>query len=220
MKKYIIVVTLLLCSALIKGQTAYDLFDSRQTEITYLGIDFSQVKLIGNFSEFMEAGNRNVMEIRDKYFGAWNRVVVNERDKFDIGGMLRKSEVFYDIEMITMINSRTNLEEMEALNCGKFTLEQIQEYVSTYDLSGKKGIGVVFIAECLNKSAVEAVFHLVAINMESGKVIFQRRLKGEPNGFGLRNYWINSLNKIIENVTYFYYGDWKQTADELKGQGA
>lgn len=218
MLKIYITALLLLYSVTTRSQSAHDLFDPQKPDITYLGIDYSHVKLIGNFSEFMEAGNRNVLDIRDRYFNSWNMVVVNEREKYNIGKMLRKSDVFYDIEMIKMINSKTNLEELEGLNCEKFTLEDIQEFVSAYDFSEKSGTGVVFIAECLNKSAIEAIYHFVAIDMATSKVVFHRRLRGEPKGFGLRNYWINSLHKIVEDITYFYYGEWKHTAEELKAE--
>jgi hypothetical protein len=184
-----------------------------EANITYLGIDFSHVKLIGNFTEFIEAGGKNVMEIRDIYFPRWNMIVLDEREKYDIAGMLRKNEVYYDIDMITAVNSRTSLENMQSFNTVKFTEENIGNFVSQYDIKGKEGIGIVFIAECLNKSAGEAIFHFVALNMATGEILFQRRLRGEPNGFGLRNYWINSLYRIINDVKYYYFNEWRLTAE-------
>ena len=209
MKKTLNIIALVLCSSLIHSQQVADLFERSDVSITYLGIDFSHVKLIGNFSEFMDAGEKNVMEIRNVYFPRWNMVVVDEREKFDIAGMLRKSEIYYDIDMIAELNSQTPLEDLESYNAVKFTGEDISSFVSHYDLNGKPGIGVVFIAESLNKSAEEAIFHFVAMNMQNGEVLFHRRLRGEPNGFGLRNYWVNSLYRIINNIKYYYYDEWR-----------
>ena len=192
-----------------QSQTVEDLFQNSSVKVSYLGIDFSHVKLIGNFTEFFDAGGKNNMEIRDEYFPRWNMVVVNEREKYDIRGMLRKDEIYYDIDMISAINAETNLDGIVSYNTEKFTDAAIQSFVSQYNLEGKEGIGVLFIAECLNKSSLEAIFHFVAINMNTGEVIFQRRLRGEPHGFGLRNYWANSVGKIIQDIKFYYFNEWK-----------
>ncbi len=209
MRKLIFVFLVLFAAISLKAQSVDDLFGSTDTKITYLGIDFSHVKLIGNFTEFFEAGRKNVMEIRDFYFPRWNRVVVDEREKYDIRGMLRKYNVYYDLEMINSVNARTNPDSLESYNAVVLLPDDISHIVSQYDLAGRQGIGVVFVAESLNKSAEEAYFHFVAINMDTREVLFQRRLRGQPQGFGLRNYWINSLYRIINDVKYYYFNEWK-----------
>ncbi|MFO7370000.1 MAG: hypothetical protein R6X09_07015 [Bacteroidales bacterium] len=215
MRKQIFVFLVLFTATSMKAQRVDELFGSADTRITYLGIDFSHVKLVGNFAEFFEAGRKNVMEIRDFYFPRWNSVVVNEREKFDISGMLRKNNVYYDLSMINAVNARTNPDSLESYNAVVLSPDDISKLVLQYDLEGKQGIGVVFVAESLNKSYEEAYFHFVAINMDTREVIFQRRLRGQPQGFGLRNYWINSLYRIINDVKYYYYNEWKiRTAKE------
>jgi hypothetical protein len=82
--------------------------------------------------------------------------------------------------------------------------------VNQYNLEGRDGIGVVFIAESLNKSYKEAYFHFVAINMKTGEVLFHQRLRGEPSGFGLRNYWANSVYRVINDIKLYYYVRWKE----------
>jgi hypothetical protein len=217
MKWRIFIFVLLPLSLRVEAQTAQDLFQESDVRISYLGIDFSHVRLIGNFAEFFEAGEKNVTEIRDIYFQRWNRVVVNEREKYDLAGMLRQREIFYDIDMITGINARTPLEEIESLNAVKYTEDDIRDFVSGYDLYGKEGLAVVFIAESLSKSNDEAFFHFVVLDTDTKKVLFQRRLRGEPNGFGLRNYWINSLYRIINDIKYYYFNEWKYRAESGEG---
>ena len=124
--------------------------------------------------------------------------------------MLRRMDIYYDIDMIMELNYRTNPDSLESYNTRKFTGKDIQAFVDHYNLEGKEGIGVLFIAECLNKSYEEAYFHFVAINMKTGEVLFHRRLRGEPSGFGLRNYWANSMYRIIRDIKQYYYFVWKQ----------
>lgn len=219
-QQFILLILISICPVL-KGQTVDDLFHDSEVKITYLGIDYSHVKLIGVFSHIGSAGKKNVLQIRDTYFPIWNMVIVNERSKYDLSGMLRKPDIYYDIDMISAINSRTDLEGLVSYNTEKFTPEQIDTIVANYGLQGKEGIGIVFIAECLNKSQEVGIFHFVAIQMNTGKVLFHRRLSGRPHGFGLKNYWVNSIYKIIEDVKFYYFDEWSikaKTADGLQAK--
>jgi hypothetical protein len=209
MKKLYLIFLLMPCTMAINSQTVQDLFQNSDVKISWLGIDFSHVKLIGNFAEFFEAGVKSSWQIRDIYFPSWNSIILSEPEKYDIRGMLRKPDVRYDIDMIGEINAKTNLDDIESYNSYKFTDEDIRSFVSQYSLEGKEGIGVLFIAECLNKNTVEAYYHFVAINMNNGDVLFHERLRGAPNGFGLRNYWANSIYNVIRNIKNYYYLNWK-----------
>jgi hypothetical protein len=209
MKKLYLLFLLLPCAISGNSQTVNDLFQESDVKISWLGIDFSHVKLIGNFAEFFEAGEKSSWQIRDIYFPRWNYIILGEPEKYDIKGMLRKPDIWYDIDMIGDINARTSLDEIESYNAIKFTGEDIQSFVDQYNLEGKEGIGVLFIAECLNKNAEEAYYHFVAINMKNRNVLFHERLRGEPNGFGLRNYWANSIFTVIRNIREYYFGSWK-----------
>lgn len=215
MKKLVLVFGLLFLALGSKAQTASDLFRQNDIPVSWLGIDFSHVKLIGNFAEFFNAGEKSSQQIRDFYFPRWNMIILTEPEKYDIKGMLRKSEVYYDIEMIEEVNAQAPLEEMESYNTLKLTDDNVQDFINQYNLEGKEGIGVLFIAECLNKNAAEAWFHFVAINMKTKKVLLHERLRGEPEGFGLRNYWANSVYRIINDIKYFYFMDWKRKVKEI-----
>jgi hypothetical protein len=217
MKKIYFVLMLSLCAISANSQTAQDLFIS-DSRITWLGIDFSHVRLIGSFAEFCDAGAKSPVRIITDYFPKWNRIVLDEREKYDIRGMLRKMDICYDIDMIMDLNYKTNPDSMESCNTQRFTGEVIQDCVNQYNLEGKEGIGVVFIAECLNKNYEEACFHFVAINMKTKKVLIHERLRGKPGGFGLRNYWANSVYRIINDIKYYYFINWKanfKSADSL-----
>lgn len=209
MKKYVIAVMFAGICFTGFGQTAGDLFRESNVKISWLGIDFSHVKLIGDFSEFAGAGEKSTAQVRDKYFGSWNHLILAEPDKYDLRGMLRKGEIVYDIDMIMELNSRTPLENMEANNNPFYKLEDIEGFVSEYNFEGKEGIGIMFIAESLNKFANEAYFHFVAIDLESKEILVHERLRGVPRGFGLRNFWAGAVYSIIKDIRSKYYKIWK-----------
>jgi hypothetical protein len=191
------------------AQNAEDLFRDSDVKIHWLGVDFSHVKLVGDFGQFNGAGDKNAIEIRDKYFPGWNRLIVDKRDKYDIKGMLRKPDLTYDLEMIEAVNADAAVEELESDNATIYSLEDIQKFVNKYKPEFKDGIGVLFIAETLNKAETHAWFHFVAINLSNRKVLVHDRIKGEPHGIGLRNYWAGSMYDVIKEIEKNRYKRWR-----------
>ena len=209
MKKQLITLLFLLSSIITYSQTREDLFKSSDVKIYWLGVDFSHVKLIGDFSEFSGSGEKSTVQIRDQYFPKWNYLILSEPDKYDIKGMLRKGEVIYDIDMLMKINSTAALENMETYNTPYYTVDSIKNFIAEYDYKNKDGIGVFFLAESLNKSSEEAYFHFVAVNMNTNEILIHERLRGEPRGFGLRNYWAGSMYYVIKDIKNVHYRRWK-----------
>jgi hypothetical protein len=206
--------TLLLCIALLAvnityGQKAEDLFISGDTRVSWLGIDFSHVKLIGQFSQFGGAGEKSASQVKSIYFPGWNHLIPDEREKYDIAGMLRKEHVLYDLDMIMDINAKTPVEELESYNAPVYSREDIEKFVSSYNTGAKEGIGVLFIAEALNKPSVEAWFHFVAINMKTKEILVHDRLRGQPSGIGIRNYWAGAIHDVITQISRDRYKNWK-----------
>lgn len=191
------------------GQKAEDLFRPSQTKIQWLGIDFSHVQLVGDFSQFAEAGKKSSVEIKNRYFPGWNEIILDEREKYDIKGMLRKENITYSIDMVTDRNSKAATEDLETDNVRKFSTEEIEQFVREYQPEDKDGIGIVFIAETLNKAETEAWFHFVALDLSNNTVLFTERLQGKPSGIGLRNYWAGAIYDVIKEIKNKKYKEWK-----------
>ncbi len=184
-------------------------FFEKDTEITWIGVDFSHMKLIGEFTHFMDLGNQNSSELKEKYFPAWNDIIVYEDDKYDVKGMLRKKEVEYDLEMMYEINDSTDLSDIKARKAVELKKRDIQEIISQYQLSKSSGIGVGLVCEYFSKNYKEAYFHFVAFSMSSKNILIHERIKGEPGGFGIRNYWANSIYEVLRKVEG-EYKTWKK----------
>jgi hypothetical protein len=209
MKKLMILFVML--SQSVFCQQASDLFKSTDIQYTWLGIDYSHVKLIGEFTEISSAGEKTAVQIKKTYFPAWNNLIVNEPKKYDIAGMLRKEKIGYDIDMINEINEKTAVEEMETTKTPEYTKDDIEKFVKGYNPKQKNGIGLLFVAETLNKAKEEAYYHFVAIDLKTNKVLIHDRLRGQPGGFGLRNYWAGSVYNVIKDINKSRYKAWKAT---------
>ncbi len=204
------VIVLCLLSSLSYSQKVEDLFVQSDTKISWLGIDYSNVKLIGDFAQFFGAGERSPAQIKERYFNAWNRLILAEPDKYDIKGMLRKDFVYFDIDMMLGVNNACSISELEAYQTPVYTLDQIKTFVKKYNLNNKTGIGVALIAESLNKNEKIAVYHFVALNMKNGEILLHQRISGAPSGFGIRNYWAGSIYDVFKLIRKTYYPQWKR----------
>jgi len=191
------------------AQTAQDIFSTSNYTYTWLGIDYSHVKLIGDFSQFQEVGEVSPAKLKNTYFHSWNNIVLNERTKYDIGLALRKENIQYDISEVTIKNAETPLAELASINAPFYNEAKIEEFVNSYSFKDKNGIGILFIAESLNKSAEEAYYHVVLINLSTKQILIQDRIKGEPSGIGLRNYWASTVYRVIKKIEKTQYKSWK-----------
>jgi hypothetical protein len=209
-KNLLLSLALLMTTLTIKAQTVADLFTKSETEIYWLGIDFSHVKLIGDFSQFGESGSVGVITIRNKYFPGWNELVLNESTKYDVAGMFRKSNLIINTDGITTINSNTSTEEMEANVEPKYTKDDIQKYIKGYDFGVNKGIGLMFIAESLNKNLAIGKYHFVAVDLSNNTILLHDVFEGKAGGFGLRNYWARSYYEVINEIRDSKYKAWKK----------
>ena len=73
MKKLSFIILICVNCLLTYSQSAKEIVNSKDTEILWLGIDYSQVKLYGSFAELTSPGGYNTdpkdaVEIRDRYF--------------------------------------------------------------------------------------------------------------------------------------------------------
>lgn len=187
---------------------AYSELFNPNGKVTWLGIDFSHVKMQGEFAQFMGAGKESMSDIKSVYFPAWNQLIPFEPTKYDIKGMMKKALVIYDMDMIAGLNSNAPIDAMSSYNSVIYTESDITNFVSSYDLTGKSGIAVLLIAESLNKTTKEAYFHFVALNMATKEILIQERLRGEPKGFGVRNYWAGSIYDVIKHIETKEYKVW------------
>lgn len=210
MKKTVLTFCICIVAYMAYSQTAKDMVTASDVKVTWLGVDFSHVKLIGDFNQWGNGGEKSGNQIKDIYFPKWNELILNEPEKYDLEGMLRKSKLKYDTGMITDLNDETPLEDLEADDEPDYTEEDIISFVKSYKPEDTEGIGVVFIAEALNKRKAMAIYHFVAFNMSTKEVLIQDRIESKPSGFGLRNYWGGSIHRTIKAITSTYYKKWKR----------
>lgn len=197
---------LLSCLAVqtLNAQKTKDVFNA-DTPLTYLGIDFTKVKIIGET-------NNPAWEIRDKFFSTINSVIVNEPKKYDLRSTFQKAEVNFNLDPVMEKNSKAEIEGMVSLNSSdvnSLDSKAISQIAKGYKLNDKKGIGLLIIMETMNKTQTRATMHFTFIDMANGNMLFSEKVSGKPRGFGFRNYWAGSVYDALGEIEKQRYNSWK-----------
>lgn len=171
--------------------------------ITYLGIDFSNSKLIGDTAI-------SLTDLTTK-FEAINNVPINEVKKYDIGAALKKTHLANDLSVVKEKNDKTDPSTFLSKNdvdFSRFKEADISKIVSGYNFKGKTGVGLVFIMEGLSKTKEKASMYVTFVDMKTNKVIYTERMEGKAGGFGYRNYWVKPVWSVIDEIKKHKDEEW------------
>lgn len=189
-----------------QAQTLKEFFNNG-TPITYLGVDFTQARVIG---EAVTDAN----DIRDRFFSSINNVIVGEPKKYDLAATFR-AQVTTDVDAVKKRNAAINTETIKSGNTADFNRlkpADIDKLVKGFDFGGKKGIGLLFVMDGMSKAEAAANVYVTLIDMSSKKVLLTDKVKGKAGGFGFRNYWVRPIYEVLKDINDHKYREWKQKA--------
>ena len=188
------------------GQDKADVFNP-STEITWLGLDFSGAKFIGDRERLgSESDIRHLID-------AINELMITEADKYNVAAAIQRKTVDNEIEVTNEHNAELDVLAMISAD-GKdhihLNRSQVEEIISSYDFKGKSGIGLMFNVESFNKLLEEGSFWITFVNMGSKEVLFTERLTAPPSGFGMRNFWAGSVNGVLAKIKKKEFENWRK----------
>lgn len=193
----------MLCQA-VSAQSLKEFFSSSEVPLTYLGVDFTQVKILNEITA-------NAVDIRDRQFAAINQVIVNEPKKYDFQKAFTKTNIVNDISLVNAKNSKIDADKMMESSADelRFKKNTIESIVNGYNFSGKKGIGLMFVMETMNKASATANMYVTLIDLSSKKVLLTERMTAKAAGFGFRNYWAKTVYEVLDDIKKSKYKEWK-----------
>lgn len=197
MKKLIFSVLVVFAAINAGAQTKGDITGG--APITWLGLDFSNVKFIGSAAQFKDAGEISNYDLREKYFPAWNNLFIKEQEKFNVARAVERNSVDYAIEVTDVANHNSKgpyfVDEPDSYQL--LTTEKIASQIGKYNFKGRRGLGLLFIVEGMSKSKEEASIWVTFVNMGDKKVLLTKRVTGACGGIGFRNYWAKSFYNVL-----------------------
>lgn len=209
MKKIILSLCSLVIATGLFAQTKSDIFDA-SNPVTFIGLDFTHTKFIGNASNYQDAGEVTNNSMKEKYIPAWNHMFASasEQKNFKIADAINRSEVDYAIEAADKVNgaiTRKDFFSDKMADFPSFSSAQIAGIVKKYDLSGKSGIGLIFIVEGMRKGEEKgdpsyATVWVTFVDMKSKSVLLTQKIQGKAGGFGFRNFWAGAWKSVIKEM--------------------
>ncbi len=193
------------------AQTASAVFDP-QVPVTWMGIDFTQAKLIGDEDKLGQGDKIKELVV------AWNDLMIKEAGKYNVGEAFNKKNVVTNFSAV--IKQNEGIDYMAMLTKTpteqiKMDKENVRGIVAGYDWQGLTGLGLMFNVESFSKPANQGAVWMTFINLNTHQVIFTERMTAQPGGMGLRNYWAGSIATMLKNTKKKEYAAWrKKYADD------
>jgi hypothetical protein len=186
------------------AQTRADIFD-QNVPVTWLGVDFSQTKFIGEPAKGI-TGNKgpvNNDEFRDSFTVQWNELFIDEPKKYDIANAINRPSVKYAINVALNANKQLTNKDFFSNNPSDFKLineATIADVVKNYDFQNNDGIGLIFFVEGMSKGAGSMGIWVTFVDMKSKTVLLTTYQTGKPGGFGFRNYWAKPFFTVLKDM--------------------
>jgi hypothetical protein len=188
------------------SQKVDDIFRRSGEKIVWLGVDFTQVKLIGPL------GTVDKDELIP-LFDDMNRLIVSEREKYNLEKALRKDEVPYDLEVVTKLNSEIDPGKIISYSSsdegGRLSEEAISVLVKQYKIEKPEGIGLLFFMETIDKTREKGTMWFTFFNLADRNVLLTERMSGPGNGIGFRNHWAYTVYSVINQIRDTWYAEWR-----------
>lgn len=170
--------------------------------ITWLGLDFTMCRFIGDAHQFKDAGEITPADMREKYFPAWNQLFINEQKKYDVAKYVRRDAVDYAIDVTAKANDHAGKDifSNNPSDFSRLSQADIEKAVKGYNFQGKKGVGLLFFVEGMSKGQEKASAWVTYVDMDKKRVLKTERITGKAGGFGFRNYWAKAFLNILKDT--------------------
>jgi hypothetical protein len=161
-----------------------------EKSITWYGIDFT----LARFTLVTEQPS----VIVNQYLKSINILIQTEQEKYDLKKWFDKTEVAYDLDQANERNSKINPDELVIGDEFKINADDVKAVIAKYNTQGKKGLGLIFVAENLNKVKQTGSYYVVFFDQATKAIIDSQRFEVKAVGIGFRNYWAGSVFNIMK----------------------
>lgn len=163
-------------------------------EVNFYGVDFSEARTFGV--------TETPLQIKTAISNI-NTLFIYEQDKYDINRLMGKRVGIFYLDDTDDNNKEMDENEMASNTpTNPLSEDKIQAIVNGLSCEKNDKVGLVFIAETLNKPEGMATFHVVFFDEATKEIIYRQKATGAAGGFGIRNYWAKSVYNIMKRWKY------------------
>lgn len=160
-----------------------------EKNLTWYGIDFSLAK----FTLVVE----DPAIIVNQYMKSINTLIITETEKYNFKTFFNKSEVTNDLSLVETKNAAIDPASLVIADAHEITLDDVKKEIASLKTKGS-GLGLVFIAENLNKTTQTGSYWVCFFDMTTHEIVDAKRKAGKAAGIGFRNYWAGSVYNILK----------------------
>lgn len=161
-----------------------------EPSVTWYGIDFS----LARFTNITEDPDLFVKQ----YFNAINQLVPDEPDKYDLKEYFNKEDASISLDQVTERNGNVDPATLVISEPYEISPADVQAVIRSYNTPDQNGMGLVFVAENLNKDTSRGSYYVCFFNTGTKDIVDARRITGKAAGFGVRNYWAGSVYNVMK----------------------
>jgi hypothetical protein len=160
-----------------------------EKSLTWYGIDYALAK----FTLVVE----DPAIIVNQYMKAINTLTITETEKYNFKTFFNKSEVSNDLDPVKARNAAIDPANLVIADAHEITLDDVKKEIRDLQTKGE-GLGVVFVAENLNKSTQTGSYWVCFFDKSTHEIVDAKRMIGKAAGIGFRNYWAGSVYNILK----------------------
>jgi len=188
-KMFLPILFLCICTGISFGQDRTKVF--AETSIVWYGIDYSLAKFT--------LVNKSAVEIKEDYIPAINALIVQDQKKYIINKFFNKNSVDIELGNININNQKIDPAKLIRNSPNSINYKDIENLISLYDTGGKTGMGLVFIAENMNKVTAVGSFYICFFDLATKEIIDSKRMEGKATGVGFRNFWASTVYAVMRD---------------------
>lgn len=191
MKKTILLLLILVTTAFAQAQEG----EKDMNRVCVYGVDYSLAKVYGSDElpgEIISAYNRI------------NRLLISEGSKYNVGKYLKKKVDKIDLATVEKHNNAVSQNDLMTGNADyEVPFDEIEKLVKDFNAGDYHGYGFLMIAHLLNKPDRKASYTVVLFDTDTKEIVKSSIMYGKGKGFGLRNYWANSVHDVIKDLKHY-----------------
>lgn len=192
MKKGLCMAILLVSSVFAFAQTGVT--DVKEVKsVVFYGVDFSMAKAYG-------VGESP--QVLKKAYADINQLFVKESAKYNVSLYFSKEDVLNSFDLVDKRNSAIDVASVMGSKRYSIAKSQLDSLIKIYDIPNGKGVGLVIVAERLDKQDAIGYFHVVFFNQATKEILYSKEVSGAARGFGLRNFWAHPIYRIMKEWRY------------------
>jgi len=161
-----------------------------ETSIVWYGVDYS-------LSKFTLV-NRSGAQIVDTYIPSINALIVQDK-QYDIGKFFNKNSVTTELDNVNTNNQKINPSKLVINSPNSITIHEVENLIDSYNNHGKTGMGLVFVAENMNKATSVGSFYVCFFDLATNEIIDSQRMESKAVGVGFRNFWASTVYAVMKD---------------------